>query len=122
MVCGVVVVVCVCVCVCARVCERVCACVCICIVCILVCSTHRRMYLTCYVQPSYPSVLPLWTSELEEPYVVELLEELNASDEAAMQASHPVSEQGLEYREGATGQCTVYVCWMVGWCVMVAVR
>lgn len=45
------------------------------------------------VQPSYPSVLPLWTSESEAPYVVELLEELNASDEAAMQASHPVSEK-----------------------------
>lgn len=54
--------------------------------------THSsvRLRIQCNLPPSYPSVLPLWTSELEEPYVVELLEELNASDEAAMQASHPL--------------------------------
>ena len=79
-------------------------------------------------QPSYPSVLPLWTSEVEEPYVVELLEELNASDEAAMQASHPVSKQeggeGEGGGKGQPGQCMyLYIeQWVVTMVVLVCAR
>ena len=82
------------------------------------------MSTSCVVQPSYPSVLPLWTSECEEPYVVELLEELNASDEAAMQASHPVREEARVswgcVDEWAVVVVVVVVCVRV-WVVVVVV-
>lgn len=38
-------------------------------------------------------VLPIWISECDEPLVVQLIEELNISDEASSDASHPVSKQ-----------------------------
>lgn len=37
-------------------------------------------------------VLPIWISECDEPLVVQLIEELNISDEASSDASHPVSK------------------------------
>lgn len=41
-------------------------------------------------QPSYPRILPLWTSDSDHPFVTALVEDLNASDEVSVGASHPV--------------------------------
>lgn len=43
------------------------------------------------VQPSYPVVMPIWTSECDDPLLVQLVEELNIYDEASSDSSHPVS-------------------------------
>lgn len=41
-------------------------------------------------QPNYPAVLPIWFSECDELFVVELIERLNTSDGASASSSHPV--------------------------------
>ena len=43
------------------------------------------------IQPSYPVVLPIWTSDCDDPLLVQLVEELNIYDEASSDSSHPVS-------------------------------
>lgn len=54
----------------------------------------RKEMLTCLSspsQPNYPVVLPIWISECNDPFTIQLIEELNVSDEASSSASHPVS-------------------------------
>lgn len=43
--------------------------------------------LQCSISPSYPVVLPIWISECNEPFFVQLVEDLNVSDEAG---THPL--------------------------------
>jgi len=55
-------------------------------------------------------VLPIWISECDEPLVVQLIEELNISDEASSDASHPVSKT-------AQNEKHVVVMCTPKWCV-----
>ena len=54
-------------------------------------STHTHTHTHTHTQPNYPVVLPIWITECNEPFMPQLIEQLNVSDEASTSASHPVS-------------------------------
>ena len=42
-------------------------------------------------QPHYPVVMPIWISEADDKFLVDLIAELNMSEGACAGSSHPVS-------------------------------
>lgn len=61
---------------------------------------QKKHTFQCNLSPSYPRILPLWTSDSDHPFVTALVEDLNASDEVSVGASHPVRSKYdvLRYR------------------------
>lgn len=51
---------------------------------------QKKHTFQCNLSPSYPRILPLWTSDSDHPFVTALVEDLNASDEVSVGASHPL--------------------------------
>lgn len=50
------------------------------------------MILSPIPQPNYPVVMPIWITETNEKFVIDLIADLNTSEEGAVKVStHPVS-------------------------------
>lgn len=47
------------------------------------------------LQPSYPVVMPIWITETDEKSVIDLITDLNTSDDSASYCTHPVSATTL---------------------------
>ena len=43
------------------------------------------------LQPNYPVVMPIWITETNEKFVIDLITDLNTSDDGGIGSSHPVS-------------------------------
>lgn len=44
-----------------------------------------------FLQPSYPTVMPIWTTESNDKFLIDLITDLNMADGGAAGTTHPVS-------------------------------
>eukprot|EP00731_Ephydatia_muelleri_P016705 Em0009g1129a len=60
------------------------------LVCKFVAPNGTKYHIQSNISPSYPTVLPLWTTDSADPNAVQLVEELNTYHEASADATHPL--------------------------------